>query len=203
MRLREPRGFSMIEMAITLAILMIASGICFVSLKPAMQQNRVNNAYNVTLSAMRKGREAAIAERRVYIVTFSNSSTPNTVKITQAATGTVKATFQLPNDITFRAEPGIPTSASLTPDQFGNGSKAIDFDQGVGGGGTSTVYFYPDGSSHDSALNGNLNSGVLYMARSGELMSSRAITVWGLTGRIRGWRLEKNGTSGSYYWRQE
>lgn len=201
MRTRSERGFSMIEMAIVISILMIASGICFISLKPAMQQNRVSNAYNLTLSSIRTAREAAVSQRRIYIVTFSNGAVPNTVTVTQAATGTLKSSISLPNDITFRTETGIPTSSNSTPDGFGTGAKAIDFDQGVGSGGLNTIYFYPDGSSHDSA--GNFNSGVLYLARTGELMSSRAVTVWALTGRIRGWRLEKNGSSNTYYWRQE
>jgi prepilin-type N-terminal cleavage/methylation domain-containing protein len=201
MRSGQQRGFSLIEMAVTLAILMIASSVCFISLKPAMRQNRVNNAYNLALSGLRRAREAAISERRIYIVTFDNSATPNKVSVTQGTTGVVKYTLILPNDITFRAESGIPTSSSSTPDGFGTGSKAIDFDQGVGAGGTNTVYFYPDGSSHDAA--GNSNSGVVYLARSGELMSSRAVTVWGLTGRIRGWRIEKSPSAGTYYWRQE
>jgi hypothetical protein len=49
------------------------------------------------------------------------------------------------------------------------------------------ISFYPDGSAHDLA--GNLNNGVVYIARPGDLYSSRAITLTGATGRIRGWRL--------------
>ena len=47
--------------------------------------------------------------------------------------------------------------------------------------------FLPDGSAHD--LLGNLNNGILYLARNGDLYSSKAITVFGSTGRVRGWRL--------------
>jgi len=49
----------------------------------------------------------------------------------------------------------------------------------------------PDGSAHD--VNGNLNSGIVYVARNGDLYSSRAITLYGATGRIRGWRLLSSG----------
>jgi hypothetical protein len=73
------------------------------------------------------------------------------------------------------------------PDGFGAGTVAIDFDQGMGLGSQDYVMFMPDGSSQD--LLGNWNSGVLYMGRAGDLYSSRAITVFGATGRIRGWRL--------------
>jgi len=43
---------------------------------------------------------------------------------------------------------------------------------------------------------------VLYLARPGNLYSSRAVTLWGITGRIRGWRLYQNGGAGAY-WRQQ
>lgn len=75
------------------------------------------------------------------------------------------------------------------PDTFGNGVTAIDLDYTpAGGGGGATVVFMPDGSVQDVA--GNPDSGVLYLSRTvADLYSSRAITVWGATGRIRGWRL--------------
>ena len=40
---------------------------------------------------------------------------------------------------------------------------------------------------------GNFNSGVVYMSRPGDLYSSRAVSIFGTTGRVRGWRLLKQG----------
>ena len=77
------------------------------------------------------------------------------------------------------------------PDGFGNAATAIDFDQAVAGAITNQVMFMPDGSAHD--VNGNLNSGIVYVARNGDLDSSRAVTLYGATGRIRGWRLLNSG----------
>jgi hypothetical protein len=68
----------------------------------------------------------------------------------------------------------------------------------VASGVNSAIYFMPDGTAQD--INGNINNGVIYIARAGELYSSHAITVWGATGRMRGWRLFNN--SGTAYWRQ-
>ena len=47
--------------------------------------------------------------------------------------------------------------------------------------------FMPDGSAHDT--NGNWNSGIIYVEPPGDVYSSRAVTLYGATGRIRGWRL--------------
>jgi hypothetical protein len=62
------------------------------------------------------------------------------------------------------------------------------------------IYFQPDGSAQDA--NSNINNGVVYIARPGDLASSRAITLWGATGRLRGWRLYITGT-GTKAWRQQ
>ena len=99
----------------------------------------------------------------------------------------------------FQTLSGFPSSQASVPDGFGNGAVAIDFDQGVAGGTKNQVMFLPDGSAHDT--NGNLNSGIIYVARSGDMNNSRAITVYGATGRIRGWRLQ--GAAGSLKWMEQ
>jgi prepilin-type N-terminal cleavage/methylation domain-containing protein len=198
-RIRQASGFSLIETMIVLAIMLIASGIFFMSIQPALKDTRVTNAYNTTLMTLRRAREAAIAERRTYIVTFNNAVTPNSITMTQAATGLVITTQTLPPDVFFRVEPGIPVSTATTPDHFGIGNTAIDFDQAVSGGAKNVVCFNPDGTAQD--INSNTNNGVVYMARTGSLYSSRAITVWGATGRLRGYRLYTS--AGGPVWRQQ
>jgi type II secretory pathway pseudopilin PulG len=171
-------GFSLIESMIVVTLIMIASGMFFMSMQPALKDTRVTNA-PIT---MRRAREAAIAERRTYVVTFDNVAVPNTVTITQAATGQVIATESLPSDIFFRAEPGIPTTLATTPDHFGTGSPAIAFDQGVAGGAKNVICFMSDGSAQDVNSNSS-NNGVIYLARNGDLYSSRAITRLTTRGR--------------------
>jgi hypothetical protein len=105
----------------------------------------------------------------------------------------------LPSDIQFLVVSGIPTSAATVPDGFGTGAVALDLDKGVAGGTVDQIMFQPDGSARDT--NGNLNNGVLYMARSGELYSSRAISLFGASGRVRGWRLVNS--SGTAAWIQQ
>lgn len=193
-------GFSLIETLIVLSVMLTASAIFFMSLQPALKDTRVTNAYNTTLMTMRRAREAAIAERRTYVITFSSAAIPNTITMTQAATGQVVSVQTLPTDITFSVVPGVPTGTGNTPDHFGTGATAIDFDQGVSGGAKNVICFNPDGSAQD--VNSNSNNGVIYLARAGSLYSSRAITVWGSTGRLRGYRLYPN-TSGGSVWRQQ
>lgn len=195
---RRPRGFSLLEMMAVIAIGSIVSAMAIMTLQPMLKYTRVTNAYNVTLMAMRQAHDIAVAQRQVYFVTFThNAVPPDQITITQGATGVVVSTLTIPIDVAFQTQLGLP-GAGQTPDNFGAGAIAIDFDQGVAGGAKNVVYFYPDGTAEDVA--GNINNGIIYIARIDDLFSSHAITLWGATGRLRGWRLYTN--NGVEYWRQ-
>jgi prepilin-type N-terminal cleavage/methylation domain-containing protein len=198
---RKMRGFSLIEMMIVVSIALIMMGITFISIQPALQDAHINNAYDTALTQLRIGRERAIAERSRYVVSFGATLPPGAAGGTAPDARSIQlwhyqfaqpvspapvfiTSIELPTDVQFQAVGGLPAPG---PDNWGAGGTAIDFDQGVGAGGLTYVMFMPDGSSQDNL--GNYNSGVLYMARNGILLSSKAITVFGTTGRVRGWRL--------------
>ena len=108
--------------------------------------------------------------------------------ITGTTPGFVQAQqpLTLPDGIQFICVGGIPTGAGTVPDGLGSGANAIDFDLANGGGG-SQIYFQPDGRALDGA--NRLNDGVIYLAQPGNLYSSRAVTLFGSTGRSKGWTL--------------
>jgi Tfp pilus assembly protein FimT len=199
-------GFSLIEMTMVLAISIIVSVVSVMSLVPAMQQYRLSNAYNTTLAALRQARDNAVSQRTSYSVTFTTSVTPliNTITVAPTLAGFQgdqnTVTYTLPTDVAFLAQTGLPSTG---PDGFGAGTTAIDFGwtgSGTGSGGSNVIYFCPDGSSQAaSSCAANWSGGVVYIARNGDLLSSRAITLWGGTGRVHGWRLYSNG-GGGYQW---
>lgn len=210
---RRMRGVSLLEMMIVVAIVIILGSITFISLQPALRDAQMNAAYDTTLSQLRMARERAIAERKQYIVCFGNApplgaatplGAPNTRTIqlfrwdagTALAAAVQISTQTLPQNINFQTIVGFPTTA---PDQFGSGTVAIDFDQGVAGGNKQQVMFMPDGSARDTLV--NINNGLIYIARPGSLYSAKAISVFGSTGRIRGWRLVNTG--GTAKWIQQ
>jgi len=204
-------GFSLLEMTMVVALVIVVASIGFMSLQPSLRAQRVTNGYNTTLSALRMARDNAVSQRTSYHLQFIKTASSSTITVSptlstfQGAQAAV--TYALPFDIAFSAEAGIPTSSP--PDGFGSGLTAIDFGytaQG-GAGGATDLYFCPDGSAQDATNGagncaGNWNSGVVYIARPGDLLSSRAITVWGGTGRIRGWRLYSTGSGGAAWQRQ-
>jgi prepilin-type N-terminal cleavage/methylation domain-containing protein len=204
-------GFSLVEMMVTIMISLIITGAAIMTLQPTLQHQHVNDAYNSTLTTLHRAHDQAAADMRIYEVAFSPAVTtgpsPNggTITVTQfdAVNPTTLFTAVLPADVTYHVEPGVPVSnvtAPTTPDSFGTAAAgAFDFDQppsGIGGG--STIYFYPDGSAQDA--NGNINNGVVYLGMPGLLNTQRAISLWGYTGRVRGWRLVQ--VLGAWTWSQ-
>jgi len=195
------RGFSLMELMIVCAVFMIVGGISAITLMPAWQQTRITEAYNTTLMVIRRAHDESVAQCRVYVVSFDDVSVPNTVTVTQnTTTGPVLVSASLPPEIKFTTVTGMPTSNATpptTPDSFGVAGFGVDLDVNVTPG-IKTIYFYPTGSAFDNA--GNISNGVVYIARPSDINSPRAVTIWGATGRIRGWRLYQSGTQ--YSWGQ-
>jgi prepilin-type N-terminal cleavage/methylation domain-containing protein len=207
MTLHRQRGFSLIELLVTIGIGFTIAGITFIAMMPMFNRNHVDSAYFTTMMALRNTRQLAISQSHQYFVNFNPAGFPaGTIQITYQppAVGGILpavqqvATYTLPKDISFAVMGGFPANA---PDAFGSGITAIDFGQGLGAGSLTYVCFMPDGSSQDSL--GNYNSGVVYISRTADptIYNARAISVWGATGRVRGWHLYKQG--GGPIWVQQ
>ena len=193
------QGFSLIELIFVIAVALIITAGALMQFVPVVKNARAENALQTTLSQMRNARGLAIDQRRQYRLSFV---APGTIQLDQVVVDPVTgiqsyllaSTIDLPTDTQFIAITGIPTAGSGTPDNLPTTGAAIDF--GVDYGGAKTrIFFQPDGRALDNA--GRLNNGVVYMARPGELMSSRAVSVLGATGRLKGWRLIDKGAGQS------
>lgn len=207
MTLTKQRGFSLLELMITLAISVTIASVTFITLMPSFFKNHVDLAYETTLAVLRNTRHLAITQSHQYFVNFNPAGFPaGTIQVTYQppAVGGILpaiqqvATYRIPTDVTFSIKAGFPTNA---PDGFGTGISAIDFGQGLGAGSLNYVCFMPDGSSKDNL--GNYNSGVVYLTRQADptIYTARSISVWGATGRVRGWHLYK--VSGTTMWVQQ
>jgi prepilin-type N-terminal cleavage/methylation domain-containing protein len=210
----KQRGFSLLELMIVISISLILGGVTYMGMKPLLAQSHVNSAYETTLMALRNTRNLAITQQHEYYVNFNPGGFPaGTIQVQYqgpSVNGVLPAvqqviTYTIPTDTSF-AVPGVtgfPTGASNTPDGFGTGVNPIDF--GQGGGSLNYLVFMPDGSSQDSL--GNFNSGIVYMTTTSatgtaQLLATRAVTVWGATGRVRGWTLNQTGAT-TFVWAQQ
>ena len=199
------RGFSLLEMMFVVLIVLIMCSVGFITLQPLLQRSHVNMAYNSVLASLRLTRQMSIDDRKTYFVVLLKNTAPHSFQVWRQDGGTpvpppvLLNTYQLPQDVQFDAEPGIP-SAPNTPDNFGNGLNAIDLDAN-NAAGVNSIYFKPDGGSYDQL--GRMANGVVYVAMPGKLGSSLAISVYGVTGRVKGWRLTLNQTSGVWSWQPQ
>jgi prepilin-type N-terminal cleavage/methylation domain-containing protein len=210
-------GFSLLEMMMVMALLLILGSIAHMMLVPLLNQQHVRNAYNTTLEVMRQARDNAVAQQTVYEVTFSTTASPNTITVTPilptgdattSFTGQQNTvTYTLPTDVFFLTQTGFPNTTATAPDSYYNSAlQAVDLGYAANGytSGVVSVYFCPDGTaqnSQDGAGNcsGSWDGGVVYLGQTGNLLSSRAITLWGATGHIHGWRLYSSGAT-TYQW---
>jgi prepilin-type N-terminal cleavage/methylation domain-containing protein len=208
---KSETGFSMVEVVVVLAIMVIVATIALITLAPALRSSHADSAASYTLNAMRHTRERAIDERRKYQITFvTNGAAPfaqitilqgNTIVTAngpqlQYAVDLTTPGVSLPNDMHFRAPSPAPPAA---PDGQACGqSAAIDFSVTGGAcGASTTLTFNPDGSI-TSGL-GGFADGVIYMGRPGDPLATRAVSFFGATGRTKGWRMVGAG-AGAWKW---
>jgi type II secretory pathway pseudopilin PulG len=196
-RRSKQAGFSLLEITMVATIILAATAATFINIIPAIKNARSNAGMELVLGELRRAHERAVDERRIYRVTFT---APNTIQVDVGTVAVIGATITdsapaflpaqgpltLPSSMQFVVVPGIPTNPLTTPDGFGVGNNAIDFDLGNGGGGTQ-VYFEPDGRALDAG--NRLNNGVVYIAEPTNLFSSRAVSLYGSTGRTKAWTL--------------
>lgn len=176
--IRRADGFSSLELLLVVAIMGILSAITLIQIGQAQPALKGDGALRTVIAQMNIARERSITERRVIEVAFVNG---NVIRLTRrnvpASNGTtVIAQVPIEGGAEFVLTPGLPD----TPDQFGNGA-AVSF------GSATTVAFTSDGtfiSNSGTPVNGT----VFLRMRGMSDRSSRAVTVMGNTGTIRGYK---------------
>jgi prepilin-type N-terminal cleavage/methylation domain-containing protein len=206
MALRKHNGFSLLELVIAISISLILAGVTYIGLQPLLLQGHVNTGYEKTLMLLRNTRNQAITQGHQYQITFTAATVQVQYQPPAPAVGAALPpiqqvmTYTLPPDVSF-ATNGYPANA---PDGFGTGANALDFESSAQPGvplAPPYLVFMPDGSAQDN-LGNLLSSGVVYITLpAGSKYDSKAITVWGATGRVRGWALTQ--VAGVPTWVQE
>ncbi|MFZ3217591.1 MAG: prepilin-type N-terminal cleavage/methylation domain-containing protein [Candidatus Acidiferrales bacterium] len=188
------RGFSMIELSVVVAIIMIISGIAILAFLPTLQDIRFDSALRQVLDQLRQGREYALTNRRFVQITFPTVAIPGGVQYEVVLTqrndlpptnGSIPNVVLSSVPIQFPAEFAIISGSPDTPDAFGNGA-AIEF-EGISGGPVGGMLFQSDGELVDGTTYQPIN-GTVFLGYPGKKTSGRAVTVLGGTGRVRGWK---------------
>ena len=191
------RGFSMIEVSVVIMLILIISAMAIFALQPSLQDAKYDNAMREVIDQLRQGREYAIANRRYVQVTFptvviAGQPTQYQVVLTvrnapplgPAGVDAVLSTVPIQVPAQYFLFPGAPD----TPDGFGNASP-VEF-EGLNPGPILGMMFQSDGELIDGGTFQPIN-GTVFIGFPNQETASRAVTVLGATGRIRGWKLAR------------
>jgi len=178
-RTNSERGFSMIEVLVSMIVMAVIMAATIIEMQPLIQQMHANTAANLILGQLRTARQLSIAKRRDIQVQFIGN---NEIKLTQqpipgvAGGPVVISDLFLNPTVSFRTFAGMPDS----PDGFGNAGPVY-----FGGvvGGPPIMQFQSNGTFVDA--NGIPMNGSVFIGVANIPTSARVITVLGTTGRIR------------------
>ncbi len=176
-RARAERGFSLLEATVVITLILIVSALSVVGIQVALRRSRAASAMQTVTLQLRRARQAAIDERRLFFVTLE---VPNRIRVQRRnpdTTLTQVGLFELPVTFQYCIEPGTPD----TPDGFGLAAP-VNFNGG------NQLIFRPDGSAVDAI--GRFANGTAFVCRPGDITLSSAVTILGATGRIKGYRFE-------------
>jgi type II secretory pathway pseudopilin PulG len=169
-------GFSLIEIIVVTAIIIVGSIITIPMTINMVRASKGDSSVEMTKTFLETARNRAVAERRNFVLTV-NSDTQLQVERVEVPDGalTVVDILTLEGDQKFLRIGGVPD----TPDAFG-GPDAINFT------GATPVMFTSDGSLIDAA--GDVTNGTLWLGNEETPETTRAVTVWGVTGLMRAWK---------------
>jgi hypothetical protein len=174
-RPRNDAGFSLGEAMLVLALIGVALAMLVGVFQPVAATVQGDSGMYVVEWQLKLARETAINQRRFVEVRFTNPNTLTVVRRNIPNGETVVSQAILEHHIEFRQFTGIPD----TPDGFGMGAP-IDF------GAATAMMFTADGMFVDQA--GNPINGTIFLGQQGHPISARALTVFGPTARIRGYK---------------
>ena len=157
------RGFTLVEVLVTMAILVILGGIAAPSLQSFMRDTPVKEAGDVLRTQVASARSHAIGQGRAYRLSVSEDGTRVRV--------TVDDETEIPGDDTAQplySEETLPRTVTATPAAAPEGQTAGD-----DGGWVRVATFLPDGTCREDSAEVDLAEPGCYTLR---------LTVRGLTG---------------------
>ena len=173
--MNSQRGFTLMELMLTLAVFLIISTMSLALMGSAMPGIRANGQASRLIGLLQTAREMAIARQRDVELRFDVDQ--STVQLVRHDNGVEVPVSMLifEYNVKFTQFTGLGD----TPEGYGSGA-AIDF------GGANPLLFTSDGSLVDGT--GVPVSGTFYLGIESKPDSARAITVTGSTARARFYR---------------
>ena len=189
------RGFSLLELLVVIAMMVILSAMAIISIYGIVPQQQATAGMNSAEAVFRQGRDQAISQRRAYQIV---ATAPNQLQLERIEIGltlTPLPVVTLPAPAQFMLYNGIPD----TPDGYGTCTTGVCFP-----GSSGQQEWLSDGTFVDVSTGNPLNA-TIFIAVPGSSVTDlrykntqRAFTILGTTGRIRAYKW--NGGSGACCW---
>ena len=164
-------------MVVAIGIILLA--ITTVNINYAVKTSRGDGALYTLMARCREARDTAIARRRRIVIGFQMPNQMIVSRVESSGDFTLLNQVFLEGNVVFTRFSGLPD----TPDGFG-AADAVDFKG-------ETPVFLADGSMVGS--DGAPISGTVFLGIPNEPASARAITIFGGTGQVNGYKW--NGTA--------
>jgi prepilin-type N-terminal cleavage/methylation domain-containing protein len=199
-RRQAESGFSLVEVMIVTGIAGVITAIAVLTISSTRQALIGDGAMRVVLAQMNQAKELAITQRRYMDVTFTGGNSVQILReeipLPVSGLPTVVSSIPFEGGLTFQRISGVPDlnvvgntpvtnelvsvpSPNLVPTP--PHTDAVAF-----GDKTTQVRFAPDGTFVDQ--DGIAANGTLFVALTNLKLSSRAVAIFGSTGRIRAYR---------------
>ena len=180
-RANSGRGFSLIEVMVSMAVMAVIMAATIIKMQPLIQQVHANAGASLILGQLRWARQLSIAHRRDIQVQFLGNNEVKLIEQPVLGAGggpvVVSDLFLAPtvSFMTFATEPD-------TPDAFGN-ALPVCFGAVAGCPNPPFMQFQSNGTFVDGT--GTVLNGTVFLGVTNIPTSARAITVLGTTGQIR------------------
>jgi type II secretory pathway pseudopilin PulG len=183
-RMKDIRGFSLMEILLVTGLVAVVGAFSMIIIGPALEARNVEMAVRTVSTQMSRARQFSVDARRRTRVTFTTPSTitvDEQAPVSQGGAWTQVSTIELPGDMELGIDGSLPGAPAP-----GGSTYPITQAANFGISQESEVYFMPDGSAVTSA--GILTNGVVYLVQpSNSMDTSRAVTLFGSTGRVKRW----------------
>ena len=179
-RLGGSAGFSLMELLVVVGVASVVMATAVLMMPDTIRNARADGGMALVVAELRRAKDLAVTQRRDMEVRFV---LPDEIQIwrqevpVQHNNQTRISTTRLENHIEFLLMPGLPD----TPDGFGNGS-AIEFDT------APALFFRSEGMFTDANANLDPLNGTVFLGVRNQPLTARAVTVFGPTALIRGYR---------------
>jgi prepilin-type N-terminal cleavage/methylation domain-containing protein len=177
---RSARGFTLLEMLVVVALIMIVSGVAAAITPGVIRAVKGNSATMQAKAFLDRVREVAVTKRRNIDVRFL---APNQLQAEERQVpgapvdpARFNETITFEGGLQYLTFPGVPD----TPDLFGGMATPISL------GGAPVVMFTSEGTFAD--INGDFINATVAFGTVGNPLSANAVTILGTTAKVRQWR---------------